>query len=82
MMSKSDEIENFLIREVALILRLNELDVKIEASLDSLGIDSMSFVELIIAIENKFGVQLIQSGITKADLISLKTLALRIEKDL
>ena len=42
----------------------------------------MAFVELLIAIENKFGVQLIQAGITKADLSSLKTFAQKIEQSL
>ncbi|MEI6055250.1 MAG: acyl carrier protein [Lentisphaerota bacterium] len=81
-MPRAIEIQNFLNKEVALILRLNESEMNIDASLNDLGIDSMSFVELLIAIENKFGVQLIQAGITKADLSSLKTLALRIEKEL
>lgn len=81
-MSRAIEIQNFLNKEVALILRLDESEMNIDASLNDLGIDSMSFVELLIAIENKFGVQLIQAGITKADLSSLKTLALRIEKEL
>lgn len=81
-MSKTIEIEDFLSREIALILRLNESDIKNDASLNDLGIDSMSFVELLIAVENKFGVKLIEAGITKSDLSSLKTLALRIEKEL
>lgn len=81
-MSKSIEIQDFLLRELSLILRLDESKVNRDASFDSLGIDSMSFVELLIAIENKFGVNLIEAGITKADLSSLKTLALRIEREL
>ena len=81
-MSKTAEIQDFLKHEVAMILRLNESDVNENASLDELGINSMAFVELLIAIENKFGVQLIQAGITGADLSSLKTFALRIEQAL
>jgi len=63
-------------------LRLDKSVVNADASLNNLGINSMAFVELLIAIENKFGVRLIQSGITQADLSSLKTLALRIEHEL
>jgi len=81
-MSKTAEIENFLSREIALILRMNEAEVNMDASFDSFGIDSMTFVEVLIAIENKFGVNLIEAGIAKADLKSLRTLALRIEKEL
>ncbi len=81
-MSKTAEIQAFLNKEVAMILRLKESEVNEDASLDDLGINSMAFVELLIAIENKFGVQLIQTGITKADLSSLKTFALRIEQEL
>ncbi len=81
-MSETDEILNFLTKEVAMILRMEEFSVNTDASLSDLGINSMAFVELLIAIENKFGVQLIRSGITRADLNSLKMLALRIEHEL
>jgi len=81
-MLESAGILKFLKKEVAMILRLNEADVNENDSLDALGINSMAFVELLIAIENKFGVQLIKSGITKADLGSLTTLADRIEQEL
>lgn len=81
-MSETDEILKFLTKEVAMILRLEEFSVNTDASLNDLGINSMAFVELLIAIENKFGVQLIRSGITRADLNSLKMLALRIEQEL
>lgn len=81
-MSKIVEIEKFLSREIALILRMNEAEVNMDASFDSFGIDSMTFVEVLIAIENKFGVNLIEAGVTKADLKSLRTLAQRIEKEL
>ena len=81
-MSKTAEIQAFLKHEAALILRMKESEVNENASLDELGINSMAFVELLIAIENKFGVQLIQAGITKADLSSLKTFAQRIEQAL
>ena len=81
-MSKIAEIQDFLNKEVGTILRLKESEVNENTSLDDLGVNSMAFVELLIAIENKFGVQLIQAGLTKADLSSLKTLALRIEQEL
>jgi acyl carrier protein len=81
-MSKTAEIQDFLNKEVAMILRLKESDVNENSSLNDLGINSMAFVELLIAIENKFGVQLIQAGITQTDLSSLKALALRIEQEL
>lgn len=81
-MSKIVEIEKFLSREIALILRMNEAEVNMDTSFDSFGIDSMAFVEVLIAIENKFGVNLIEAGVTKDDLKSLRTLAQRIEKEL
>ena len=55
-MSKTAEIQAFLKHEAALILRMKESEVNENASLDELGINSMAFVELLIAIENKFGV--------------------------
>lgn len=81
-MSKIAEIQQFLNHEVATILHLDEAAVNEDSSLDALGIHSMAFVELLIAIEKKFGVQMIKAGITRADMNRLGTLANRIEKAL
>ncbi len=81
-MDKRNEIQDFLKKEISTILHLEEAVVDENSSLDALGINSMSFVELLIAIENKYGVQLINSGIKNADLKNLKTLSAKIEQEL
>ena len=48
----------------------------------SLGMHSMIFVELLISIEKKYGVKLINSGLAVADLTSVSSLAERISSEL
>jgi acyl carrier protein len=72
------KIEGLLIKEVAVILEEDVSNINAEKTLVELGIDSLSFVELLVAIEKNFGVKLMESGLTKEDFRTLGTLARRI----
>jgi len=76
-MGKMDikEIEDILISEVATISASNADDVAVDASLHDLGIDSLGFVELLVAIEKRFELKLIESGLTREDFETIKSLA-------
>ena len=74
-MSKTAEIQDFLNKEVGTILRLKESEVNENASLDDLGVNSMAFVELLIAIENKFGVLARIAGLFSARGYNISSLA-------
>jgi acyl carrier protein len=75
-------IESFLRRQIAVIGRLPEEKVTPESSLEMCGINSMAFVELLIAVENEYGIKLINGGLTGADLSSITALAARINSEL
>jgi len=71
-------IEEILIREVATILSIDPATVKPEAPLQTLGVDSLSFVELLVVIERIFALNLMESGLTRQDFQSISSLASRI----
>jgi len=68
-------IETALIREIATILSVDEASLTRETSLQSLGLDSIRFVEILIFIEKEFDVRLMEAGLTRDDLSSVATLA-------
>ena len=76
-MGKMDinEIENILISEVAAISASNADDVAVDVPLHDLGIDSLGFVELLVAIEKRFELKLIEIGLTRKDFETIKALA-------
>ncbi len=73
------EIEQKLIGEVASILGLRAGEVRTDATLDSLGLDSMGFVEMLVFVEKTFGFSLIESDLRREDFATVGALALRIQ---
>lgn len=72
------DISMRLSREVATILGRDDESVTSETALDSLGMDSIRLVELLIFIEREYGVKLMDAGLTRDDLHSPTTLAEKI----
>jgi acyl carrier protein len=62
------------------MLNTTASDVPADEPLHELGIDSFTFVQLLVIIEKKFNVNLFESGITREDFQSIRTLASHIEK--
>ncbi len=75
-------IEETLINEVATILSVDPDTVSHDAPLHSLGMDSLRFVELLVFIESQFSLNLMDSGLTKADFQTIGALARRIAEEL
>ena len=73
--AKEAEILEFLVRETGIILSGRKNEISGETPLASLGFDSMSFVELLISIEKKFNIKLIEIGLPPDDMKTLGTLA-------
>ena len=46
-----------------------------QSTLASIGVDSLKLVSLILVIEQKFGVNLMQTGLRPEDMISVESLA-------
>ena len=69
------DIELRLTRELASILSVDESAIKPDTPLHSLGVDSMSFVEILVFIEKTFHLRLIESGLSREHFATLRSLA-------
>lgn len=74
-MVTENEILTILTRETEIILAARAKPVAADTPLASLGFDSLSFVELLIAIERHFKIKLIELGLKPEDTRTLGTLA-------
>jgi acyl carrier protein len=70
-----EEIEALLTAEVAGILSIDPAAVAPDAPLDSLGMTSMAFVELLVVIENTFDLRLMETDLTREDFRTIGLLA-------
>jgi acyl carrier protein len=77
---KLKDIEGKLGRQLSIILSIPVVDLKPEIPLHELGVDSLSFVELLVFIEKEFKIKLMESGITREDFRTLHSLARCINK--
>ena len=71
-------IEQTLGREIASILGMEEGEFQPSTTLISLGIDSINFVEIMIFVENEFGIKLIDSGMSREALHDIASLSAHI----
>ncbi len=76
----TQDIEAVLIKEIAAIISADPSDVDNETPLHDMGVDSLSFVELLVVIEKKFNVNLMESGLKKEDFQTIRALSLCISK--
>jgi len=72
-------IEESLIREVAAILSVDPGSIEPEIPLHEMGLDSLGFVELLVIIEKKFRIKLMESGLTRNDFRTIRSLSLKIK---
>ena len=73
-----EQVEEILALEVSSILGLDVDKAPVDEPLDALGMDSMAFVELLVAIEQRFEVKLMRTDMRREDLRSIRALATRI----
>jgi len=69
------QVEEKLIRRIAAILSVDVVKIKPEAKLHTLGVDSLSFVELLVFIEQEFKIKLMESGFAREDFRTIRSLA-------
>jgi len=74
------QIEETLINEIAVILSRDPAAMSPETPLNELGLDSLSFVELLVFIEKAFKIQLMESGLTKEDFQTVHSISSTISK--
>ncbi len=75
-----NQIEEKLICRLSSILAIDSAAVKPDLPLHTLGVDSLSFVELLVFIEREFKVKLMESGMTTDDFRTIRSLAKCISK--
>jgi acyl carrier protein len=74
------EIENILSQEIATILSIDSSKVILDTSFHEMGIDSLSFVELLVFIEKTFNIKLMESGLTSENFRTVRSLASAISR--
>jgi len=74
-----EKIQTELIQQIADILSVEPSAVDVEAPLHTLGLDSMRMVEIIVFIENRYGIDLMGSGLKREDVASIAALARTVE---
>jgi acyl carrier protein len=80
-MADSSAVEKALANEISIILGVEATQLKYDAPLHSLGMDSMSFVELLVFIEKQFKLNLMASGLNKEDFQTIASLAGKISRE-
>ena len=76
------EIEEKIINQIALILSIDRGKIKLDVQLHTLGVDSLSFVEILVFIEKEFKIKLMESGLTREDFKTIRSLSTRIYNSL
>ena len=74
------QVEKKLICQIAAILSVDTKKIKPEVPLHTLGVDSLSFVELLVFIEKEFSIKLMESGLQAEDFKTISSLASRISR--
>jgi len=69
------QLKDALKKEISTILGVNIDRISDSSSFESLGMDSLSLVELFVFIENNFDIQLMDSNISEKDLQDISSLA-------
>lgn len=73
-MADKNTTEDRLINEVALILSQDPSGIKPDVPLHDLGLDSLSFMEILVFIEKTFGLKLMESGLKREDFRTIHSL--------
>jgi acyl carrier protein len=71
----TEAIQQTLIHEIQTLLGLKPGSVTPDTALPTLGIDSLKFVSLVLAIEKHCGVNLMKKGLKPADMASVRAMA-------
>lgn len=76
-----ENIEKILVKEIAAILSADPSKITQDTPLHALGLDSLRFVELLVVIEKMFNVKLMESGLTREDFQTIRSLTSSISKN-
>jgi acyl carrier protein len=74
-----ESIQQQLCTEIEILVSLKPGSITPDTDLTKLGIDSLRFVSLLLVIEQKFGVNLMKTGLTSEDTKSVVRLAAAVQ---
>jgi len=77
-----EEIVQALRKEISVITSRDLSKIDPEGSLASNGINSMGFIELLLAVERLWNVKLVDAGLTMADVRTVNALAGRVRLEM
>ena len=77
-----EEIVKSLRKEISVITSHDVSKIDPEGSLASNGINSMGFIELLLAVERLWNVKLVDAGLTMADVRTVNALAGRVRQEM
>ena len=72
------QIESDLIRQTASVLGMNEQNISPQTELSSLGLDSIRLIEVLIFIEQQYGIKMMEAGLDSESLKNIVSLAARV----
>lgn len=73
-----DAIAKQLCEDIAIITSTDKNKINRDDSLASLGIDSLSLVEIFVSVENNFKIKLLEADLSNDDLKSIDSLSKKI----
>jgi acyl carrier protein len=78
--TRLEEIGEILRSEAADILSVDRATIAVDSPFESLGMNSLGFVELLVVIEKRFNLKLMETDLSRDDFQTIRSLALRISK--
>jgi acyl carrier protein len=75
-----EEIAEALRQELAVVLNQPPVELALERPLHEIGVDSIAFVELMVFIEKRFGLSLLEARLERKDIESLQAIAATVER--
>ncbi len=74
------EIEDGLRQELAVVLNQKPDELALDRPLHEIGVDSIAFVELMVFVEKRFGVSLLEAKLGRGDIETLHAIAASVER--
>ncbi len=76
----TEDIADALRQELAMVLNQPAGELALDRPLHEVGVDSIAFVELMVFIEKRFGVSLLEAKLERKDIESLEAIASSVER--
>ena len=75
-----EDVEEALRQELAVVLNQAPDELALQRPLHEIGVDSIAFVELMVFIEKRFGISLLEAKLERKDIESLHAIASSVER--